>query len=232
MIHLEGVWTYQSQDTPPPTEGGMRSDDVSTVWLHRIDDDGYDRSIEFAATPAPPFDILVRDSDGHSRRWTVESSVDHGDFIEGIVSVVSGSAEHPTKGSKVLIQYLDSADAVLPVPPTLGQSARLTQAIIAKATRILVMTEAPLGSWGEITDFGIATVRPDYQIKELLYGLHVGDWELSDLSNLVEVDDVIRAGLQADPVTFPAERVPDVQRAIDAAVDWIHTDLVGAFGVA
>ena len=110
--------------------------------------------------------------------------------------------------------------------------SRLAQAVIAKATRIIVLAEAPLGSWGEITDFGIATVRPDYQIKELLYGLHVGDWELSDLSNLVEVDDVIRAGLQADPDTFPIARRQDIQRAIDAAVDWVHQDLDGGFGVA
>jgi len=115
-----------------------------------------------------------------------------------------------------------------PVPST----ARLTQAIIAKAARFLAMVEAPLGSWGELTEFGLATVRPDFQIKELLFGLHNSGILLTDLAGLVEVDDVIRAGLNADPLTFPAERIPDVQRAIDSAVDWVWHELEQAYGVA
>ena len=78
----------------------------------------------------------------------------------------------------------------------------------------------------------MATVRPDYQINELLYGLHLPEWEIADLAGLVTTDDVIRAGLMVDPATFPADRIPDVQRAIDAAVDWVTSELYGAFGVA
>ena len=116
--------------------------------------------------------------------------------------------------------------------PSLNEEARLTQALIAKATRFFVQLEAPLGTIGELTDFGMATVRPDYQIRELLFGLHAADWTVEDLTALVTTDEVIRAGLQADPATFPAARIPDVQRAIDAAADWISKDLEGAFGVA
>ena len=61
--------------------------------------------------------------------------------------------------------------------PTPSEEARLAQAIIAKATRILLLAATPLGLAGEVTEFGVATVRPDYQIKELLFGLHLPDWE-------------------------------------------------------
>jgi hypothetical protein len=114
--------------------------------------------------------------------------------------------------------------------PTDEQVEAFTQAIIAKATRIIVMGEAPLGTWGELTEFGIATVKPDYQIKELLYGLTLRNWDV-DLTGLVDTDDVVRAGLQS-PEAFPAARVPDVQRAIDTAVAWVAHYLLEGVALA
>jgi hypothetical protein len=116
--------------------------------------------------------------------------------------------------------------------PTPGQEERLKTALIQKAARFVVFPEGPLGFFGEITEFGQAFVRPDFQIRELLFGLHLTDWTVEDLAGMVSTDDVIRAGLQADPATFPVDRLPDVQRAIDAAADWIMTELYQAFGVA
>jgi hypothetical protein len=113
--------------------------------------------------------------------------------------------------------------------PTSEETERITQAVIHKATRILVLAGAPLGTFGELTEFGMPTVRPDYQVAELLFGLRLSEWEL-DLAGLVTTDDVIRQGLQTDPATFPADRVPDVQRAIDSAVSWV--DLYLSEGVA
>lgn len=119
-----------------------------------------------------------------------------------------------------------------PAPPTVLQEERITQALIMKATRILVMADAPLGTWGEPTEFGLATVRPDYQIRELLYGLHLTvDVTAEDLAALVTVDDVIRNGLQLDPASLPTDRQDDVQRCIDAAADWVATNLEQSWGV-
>ena len=92
--------------------------------------------------------------------------------------------------------------------PSIGEEARLAQALIAKATRFFVQLEAPLGTWGELSEFGMATVRPDYQIREILFGLHLPDWDTDALADLVTADDVIRAGLQADPATFPRRTHP------------------------
>lgn len=114
--------------------------------------------------------------------------------------------------------------------PTPTQLERIAQAIVQKSTRILVMTQAPLGLWGTDSEFGSATVRPDYQTKELLFGLHV--LEETDLSTLVVPEDVIRAGLGLDPDTFPTDRLPDVQRAIDSAVSWVSDDLFDSWGLA
>lgn len=105
--------------------------------------------------------------------------------------------------------------------------ARLEQAVIAKATRILMLVEAPLGIWGEMGEMGPAAVRPDWQIRELLYGLHYSEADVPD----VTTDVVIRQGLQTDPDTFPADRLDDVERAINSARSWIAHDLVG-IGVA
>jgi hypothetical protein len=51
------------------------------------------------------------------------------------------------------------------------------------------------------------------------------------LGALVTVDDVIRVGLQTDPTGFPTDRLPDVERALSASVDWVLTNLQGSWGV-
>jgi len=115
--------------------------------------------------------------------------------------------------------------------PTDGQTERLKSAIIQKATRFLVIHHDPLG-FGDIGELGPVSVRPDYPTRDFLYGLHVPEWEVADWETLVTPDDVIRNGLGADPAQFPTDRLPDVQREIDAAVDWVKTEIHGAFGVA
>jgi hypothetical protein len=115
---------------------------------------------------------------------------------------------------------------------TAGQTERLKSALIQKAARFLLLPTGPLGLYGEMGEWGTPTAKPDYQIAELLFGLHQAIAEIDDLAGLVTTADVIRNGLQADPATFPADRLPDVQRAIDAAADWIRSDLWAAWGVA
>jgi hypothetical protein len=127
--------------------------------------------------------------------------------------------------------FASDLDVVTDPPPSSGQTERLKTALIQKAARFLIFPEGPLGFFGEITELGQPFIRPDYQIRELLFGLHL-TVAVVDLASLVTTDDVIRAGLQADPANFPTERLPDVQRSIDAAADWIELELTGAFGVA
>jgi hypothetical protein len=115
---------------------------------------------------------------------------------------------------------------------TAGQTERLRSALIQKAARFLIFPTGPLGFYGEMSEWGTPTAKPDYQIAELLKGLHQTVAEIEDLAGLITTDDVIRNGLQADPTTFPAERLPDVQRAIDAAADWVRDELWVAWGVA
>lgn len=120
------------------------------------------------------------------------------------------------------------------VMPTLSEEgvARLTEAVIAKATRILAMSKAPLGWSGELLDDMVATVRSDRQIEELLYGLRFRDWDV-DITSLVEVADVVRHGLQIGPDDgFPEEKEPDVQRAIDSACSWVAHCLLEGIGIA
>lgn len=119
------------------------------------------------------------------------------------------------------------------MPTTPDEEARLIQAVAAKATRILMLAEAPLGVWGEITEMGVAQTRPDYQIRELLFGLHYrgADLDVDTITAAVDPEMVIRQGLQTDPANFPPDRLPDVERAIDAARSWVASEVVG-FGAA
>lgn len=110
--------------------------------------------------------------------------------------------------------------ASVAIPANDEITARLVGAVIQKATRILMLSKASLGSWGELNEFGVATVRADHEIQELLYGLRFVNWDV-DLVALVDTDDVIRVGLQANPATFPSDKVPDVQRAIEGAASWV-----------
>lgn len=115
--------------------------------------------------------------------------------------------------------------------PTANQEARLSQAAIAKATRFLVLPEAPLGSWGELSEFGMAVVRPDYAITELLYGLHFKDLDI-DWDTVVTVDQIVEVGLGADPAALPADKTAAVTQARAAAIDWINEELEGGIGFA
>lgn len=114
--------------------------------------------------------------------------------------------------------------------PTSEQTERLTSAIIFKAVRFLKLPEAPFGHSG-ITEWGVAMVRPDFEVSELLYGLSYRNYDL-DLTSLVTVDDVVRVGLQMDPDDFPATSEPDVQRAIDSAVSWVADRVLYGIGIA
>lgn len=110
--------------------------------------------------------------------------------------------------------------------PTAGQAAQLKEAIIAKATRIYLQTAAALGHVGQMTEFGVATVRPDYQIRELLMGLRYVDWDV-DHETLVTSDDVITQGLQAEANdTWPEEKLDLIDEAIAAAWSWVTTDIL------
>jgi hypothetical protein len=226
MVLLEAVWQFQTQNVVPPSAGAIRSDDLDTVWIHRLDDAGYDRSTEFGITPPPPFVMLARDPAGNVYAWHVISRDSEPDYE---TLTFDGAPPVPTKGTKVLVSWLSEAEASgeVPVPTPIEDEARLTQAVVAKAVRILSLVEAPLGLWGEMTDMGPASVKPDWQIRELLFGLHYSGMAVPEVS----ADVVIRQGLQTDPATFPADKLPDIDRAIAAARSWIAHDLQG-FGIA
>jgi hypothetical protein len=125
---------------------------------------------------------------------------------------------------------VSSADTV--PGPSPEQTERIKTAVILKATRFLLMSEASLGWWGEATEFGVATVKPDYALRELLYGLHLTvDVDVASVAALVTVDEVIRNGLQLEPGSLPVGRQEDVERCIDAAADWVVENLERSFGV-
>lgn len=117
------------------------------------------------------------------------------------------------------------------VPATAETVERLKQAVIQKATRVLMLSGAPLGSWGALNEFGVATVRADHEVQELLYGLRFINWDV-DLAAAVDTDDVIRQGMQTEPADFPTARLPDVQRAIDTAASWVANYLLNGSNVA
>lgn len=113
---------------------------------------------------------------------------------------------------------------------TTTQEAQLAQAVIAKATRLYVLVEAPLGVVGEMSELGMVTVRPDYTIGELLFGLRYQDITVEDWTSIVTASDVIRSGLNMDPATAPDYVEAGVERALTAAIGWVETELAGGAG--
>lgn len=112
--------------------------------------------------------------------------------------------------------------------PTADEAARLRQAIIAKAIRFLVLPEAPFGAFGEASEFGATriAVRPDSAIRELLYGFRYKGLVLSGIT--ITTAEVIRAGMGIAESDFDASKLPDVEKAIDAATNWVEAYLAGA----
>lgn len=115
-----------------------------------------------------------------------------------------------------------------PVAATPEIEARLAQAVLAKALRIYALAEAPLGTHGEMTEFGMMAVRPDYQIQELLGGLLRVNWDV-DLTTMITSDDVVRHLGYDD---LPAAKVVDIDRAIAAATSWVADYVLGSVAIA
>lgn len=115
-----------------------------------------------------------------------------------------------------------------PVVATPEIEARLAQAVLAKAVRIYAMAEAPLGTHGEMTEYGVMRVMPDHQIMELCAGLLRVNWDV-DLVALVTVEDVVRAMGYDD---LPPDKEGDIERAISAAASWVAEYILGAVALA
>lgn len=114
--------------------------------------------------------------------------------------------------------------------PQSAYEAQLKQAIIGKAVRFYEQMQAPLGML-DLGDLGSTRVGPDFQTQELLYGLRFRGVPY-DLSTLVTVNDVIRAGLEIGAGgSLASEKQQDVQRALDAACAWIETELNEGIGI-
>lgn len=116
----------------------------------------------------------------------------------------------------------------VPVAATAEIEERLTQAVLAKAIRIYALAESPLGTHGELNEFGMARVMPDYQIQELLAGLGRVNWDV-DIAALVVADDVVRTmGYES----LEASKTTDITRAIAAASSWVAEYVLGQVAIA
>lgn len=112
------------------------------------------------------------------------------------------------------------------ITPTAADQERLDQAVLAKALRTYALAQAPLGTHGEVTEFGQAKVMPDYQITELLAGLVGVNWDY-DLDTVTAVD-VIRLFGGYDPAGagWTPEKTADVERALQSARSWVASHLL------
>jgi hypothetical protein len=201
-------------------------DTVLEVRLSETSDDG--RVPDFVVYDAAPVPITVTAFGGKVAVFDPSGpSVDQGTFRTIPVTVGHIEGTSPANNEDLAVDAFEG-DEPAPTPLALE---RVKAALIQKAARFVIFPTGPLGLYGEMSEWGTPTAKPDYQIAELLKGLHLPDYDV-DLVGLITTDDVIRNGLQADPSTFPAERLPDVQRAIDAATDWVHSELWDAWGVA
>jgi hypothetical protein len=114
------------------------------------------------------------------------------------------------------------------VEPTALAIAQARQAAKAKAVRFLSLPGAPFGALGDGEGgMGVAMLRPDYAIRELLFGLSVYDWTAAVTS------DVIIDALGGDHNYSSAYNGSEISRARDAAVAWVLSYLAsGPVGIA
>jgi hypothetical protein len=120
-----------------------------------------------------------------------------------------------------------------------GRELRLKLAIIQRSTRLLALPDKPFGAAGEMTEYGSLALRPDFAIKELLFGIPRSvtvPEEDSDGEGLSELDQVeVTVG---DVKSFTNEsgiltdaKEDQIELSIEAARDWIHEYLQGGWAV-
>ena len=120
-------------------------------------------------------------------------------------------------------------DPIPPPAPTLEQLEQLRIALIHKAARLFVTVPGGMGG-GDFTEFTPASLRPDYAIEELLFGMRgparCWDWDTLDLESLVTVENVITVGLEGQPDSQAFDR-DEIESALLAASAWLKSKLTG-----
>lgn len=100
----------------------------------------------------------------------------------------------------------------------------LRLAVIQKAVRLLALVETPYGTVGEMTEYGVRTMRPDFAIRELLFGLRGLGFDTNDVE--VSVDDVLAVGFD-NPAVVPELKEDIIEEAILGAKFWCNQMLKG-----
>lgn len=120
-------------------------------------------------------------------------------------------------------------DPIPPPAPTLEQLEQLRIALIHKAARLYVTVPGGMGG-GDFTEYTPASLRPDYAIEELLFGMRgparLWDWTTLDLTTLATVENVIVIGLEGQANSTAYDR-DEIESALLAACAWLKSRLTG-----
>jgi hypothetical protein len=109
-------------------------------------------------------------------------------------------------------------------------SPQLGQAVYLLAGRFYRSADAPFGVVGSV-DLGVAYVRSRHpDVDALLYGYRGGEIPADQV--WPTVDDVAVSVLNVSVSVLPAGKQEQLQRAVDAAVEYVSAQVTAAFGVA
>jgi hypothetical protein len=117
---LSAFWTFNATTSLPPATGQVRSNaGLTTLWVHKTDTDGFDRSVGLGTITATGT-ILVRAANGSSVDLSITGApLDSGAYFTFPVTVTRGSI---TKGARTQLNFTLAPVQGIPSGGTTGQA--------------------------------------------------------------------------------------------------------------
>lgn len=151
---LSAFWTYNPTTSSPPAVGQCRSPSTpTTLWVHKTDTDGFDRTAGLASVTVGQ-SIYVRAQNGTKQNLLITAIADSGVYMAYTVTVSSGAI---TKGARTQLNFVAAETRELPAGGTAGQSlvkASATDYAVAwGGSPVVSKATAPVAA-----DYGLATI--------------------------------------------------------------------------
>jgi hypothetical protein len=115
---LSAFWQFSNTTTAPPAAGQLRSNSTNTtVWVHKTDTDGFDRTAGLASIQVGNL-IYVRSTNGMALNLTITAIADSGTYMTFTTTVASGTAN---KGARTQLNFVLVPPTGLPTGGTVTQ---------------------------------------------------------------------------------------------------------------
>jgi hypothetical protein len=147
---LSAFWQFSNTTTAPPGSGQVRSNaGNTTLWVHKTDTDGFDRSVGLGTVAVGNL-VYVRATNGTALNLTITAIADSGTYFTFTTTAASGTV---TKGARTQLNFILAPPVGMPSGGTTDQVLGKTSSTdYATSWRTLTKTSVGLANVDNTSD--------------------------------------------------------------------------------